>query len=75
MCIRDSHIAVSNGVSAVFVIPVTASDEDAAYTMGMIASRLKAENYWRFNDGEEGVHYTLDEDGIPPVSYTHLAHA
>ncbi len=61
----ERHIAVSNGVSAVFVIPVTASDEDAAYTMGMIASRLEPENYWRFNDGVEGVHYTLDEDGIP----------
>ncbi|MGN0802638.1 MAG: hypothetical protein ACI4MF_08605 [Candidatus Faecivicinus sp.] len=59
------HIAVSNGVSAVFVVPVTASDEDALYTMGMIASRLTAENYWAFNDGIEGTHYTVDEDGIP----------
>ncbi|MGI6654058.1 MAG: hypothetical protein ACOX55_08100 [Christensenellales bacterium] len=59
------HIAVSNGISRVFVVPVTASDEDAVYTMGMIASRLDAENYWAFNDGIEGTHYTKGEDGIP----------
>ncbi|HPY43605.1 MAG TPA: extracellular solute-binding protein [Clostridia bacterium] len=59
------HIAVSNGISRVFVVPVTASDEDAVYTMGMIASRLEPENYWTFNDGIEGTHYTKGEDGIP----------
>jgi len=59
------HIAVSNGISRVFVVPVTASDEDAVYTMGMIASRLEPENYWTFNDGIEGEHYTKGEDGIP----------
>lgn len=59
------HIAVSNGVSRVFVVPVTASDDSANYTMAMIASRLKAENYWTFNDGIEGTHYTKDASGIP----------
>lgn len=61
----DRHIAVSNGVSLVFVIPVTASDEDALNTLGMVNSRLNPETYWRFNDGIEGTHYTLEEDGIP----------
>ena len=59
------HIAVSNGISRIFAIPVTASDEDAAYTLEMIANRLEKENYWLFNDGIEGTHYTLGEDGIP----------
>ncbi len=59
------HIAVSNGITRVFVIPVTASDEDAKRTIEMIGSRLKPENYWRFNAGDEGVHYTLDEAGTP----------
>ncbi|MDD6041178.1 MAG: hypothetical protein PUD63_08330, partial [Clostridia bacterium] len=59
------HIAVSNGISRVFAIPVTASDEDAAYTLEMIANRLEKENYWLFNDGIEGTHYTMGEDGVP----------
>jgi len=59
------HIGCSNGVSRVDIIPVTASDEDALYTLGMVASRLTEENYWLFNDGIEGTHYTKDEAGIP----------
>lgn len=59
------HIPVSNGISTVFVIPVTASDEDALYTLSMIDSRLQEETYWLYNDGIEGTHYTKDADGIP----------
>lgn len=59
------HTAVSNGVSGVFAIPVNASDEDALYTLEMIDNRLKKENYWLFNDGIEGTHYTMGEDGVP----------
>lgn len=59
------HIAVSNGVSGVFAIPVTANDEKAAQTLKMVASRLVEENYWIFNDGYEGVHYYFDESGYP----------
>lgn len=59
------HIAVSNGVSGVKSIPVTASDDDARYTLSMIASRLDGDTYWLFNDGIEGTHYTKDEKGIP----------
>lgn len=61
----NRHTAVSNGVSRVFAIPVTASDEDAVKTVAMVAERLDKETYWLFNDGIEGTHYTLDEDGIP----------
>ncbi len=59
------HIAVSNGISKVWAIPVTASDEDASYTLGMIASRLTPDNYWLFNDGIKGTHYNFDENGLP----------
>lgn len=61
----NRHIAVSNGISKVWAIPVTASDEDASYTLGMIDSRLAPETYWLFNDGIEGTHYNFDEDGLP----------
>lgn len=59
------HIATSNKVQNIFVIPATASDEDALYTMGMIASRLDYDNYWIYNVGYEGEHYYFTEDGIP----------
>ncbi len=59
------HIAVSNGISKVWAIPVTASDENASYTLGMIASRLEPDNYWLFNDGIKGTHYNFDENGLP----------
>ena len=59
------HIAVSNGVSKVWAMPVTESDEDADYTLGMIASRLEPETYWLFNDGIEGTHYNFDENNLP----------
>lgn len=59
------HIGCSNGVSRVDIIPVTASDEEALYTLGMVASRLTEENYWLFNDGIEGTHYYFDEEGYP----------
>lgn len=59
------HIAVSNGLSNIFAIPVTASDEDALKTLAMVDSRLDYDTYWLFNDGIEGTHYTKDEAGIP----------
>ena len=59
------HIATSNKAQNIFVIPATASDEDAIYTMGMIASRLDYDNYWIYNVGYEGTHYYKTEDGIP----------
>ncbi len=59
------HIAVENGISTIFAIPVTASDEDAKHTLAMVDSRLNEETYWLFNDGIEGTHYTRDEAGIP----------
>ncbi len=61
----ERHIAVSNGVSTLHVIPVTASDEDAMKTLAMVESRLNEETYWLFNDGIEGTHYTKDEAGLP----------
>ena len=59
------HIAVSNGVPLVWAIPVTKSDEEADYALGMVASRLEPETYWLFNDGIEGTHYNVDENGLP----------
>ena len=59
------HIAVSNGISNVSVVPVTSTDEETAKTMEWVASKLDPEIYWLFNDGIEGTHYTLDENGIP----------
>ncbi len=59
------HIAVENGISTIFAIPVTASDEEAKHTLAMVDSRLDEETYWLFNDGIEGTHYTKDEAGIP----------
>lgn len=59
------HIAVENGISTIFAIPVTASDEAAKHTLAMVDSRLDEETYWLFNDGIEGTHYTKDEAGIP----------
>ncbi len=61
----ERHVACNNGISRVDVIPVTASDEDALYTLGMVASRLEEKTYWAFNDGIEGTHYYFDEDGYP----------
>ena len=59
------RIATSNKPQNIFAIPATASDEDAIYTMGMIASRLDYDNYWIYNVGYEGTHYTKTEDGVP----------
>lgn len=61
----ERHINCNNGVSRVEVIPVTASDEDALYTLAMIASRNTEDVYWAFNCGIEGTHYYFDEDGYP----------
>lgn len=61
----ERHVACNGGVSRVDIIPVTASDEDARYTLGMVASRLTEENYWLFNAGIEGTHYYFDSDGYP----------
>lgn len=61
----DRHIATSVGLGAVFAMPINLSDEDALYTMGMVATRLDYDNYWIFNVGYEGETYTLDEDGVP----------
>ena len=43
------HIAKSNGLENVYVIPVTAKDEDVEYTLGMVASRLHYHNYCTYN--------------------------
>lgn len=59
------HINCNNGVSRVEVIPVTASDEDALYTLAMIASRLEEKTFWSWYCGEENVDYYFDEDGYP----------
>lgn len=59
------RIATSNKPHNTFVIPASASDEEAIYTMGMIASRLDYDNYWIYNVGYEGVHYYKTEDGVP----------
>ena len=59
------HIAVTNDVVYITVVPVTASDEDTEKTLAYLAAKLEPETWWRWNDGIEGVHYTLDEKGIP----------
>lgn len=59
------RIATSNKPQNIFAIPATASDEEAIYTMGMIASRLDYDNYWIYNVGYEGTHYYKTEDGVP----------
>ena len=59
------HIACSNGVGVMFVMPRAISDERAEYVMGMVNERLKYDTYWTFNIGITGIHHTIDEDGIP----------
>ena len=59
------HIACSNGVGVMFVMPRAVSDERTEYVMGMVNERLKYDTYWTFNIGITGTHHTIDEDGIP----------
>ncbi len=59
------HIAVSNGVSNVWCVPATASDERTEYFLNVVASRLQEDVYWMFNDGYEGTHYYFDENHYP----------
>ena len=59
------HIAVSNGVGSIWVVPATASDERTRYFLDVVSSRLQEDVYWMFNDGYEGTHYYFDENHYP----------
>ncbi|MBS5585136.1 MAG: extracellular solute-binding protein [Clostridiales bacterium] len=61
----EKVVAISDGVSRVFAIPAGTDPERADLVMQMIDARLSEEIYWLFNDGIEGTHYTMGEDGIP----------
>lgn len=58
-------IAITDGVENVFSMPATISDERADLVMQMIEARLTKDTYWLMNDGIEGTHYTIGEDGLP----------
>lgn len=61
--VKHINPTAGSAIGSVIAIPKSA-EKNAAYVIDMVEKRLEKETYWKFNAGEEGVHYNL-KDGVP----------